>query len=130
MIGALVMSSCKPPPTIETKPAELQFIEKAVGKVVSSDSAYQYRQQGGVIVFLSVRERQEWDEEHIPGAVWIPHSKLKEDDPAFWDQVIPLAQTHKYLLAYCGAGRRSGYVTKMAQERGLSKVYNLGGISF
>lgn len=112
------------------KMGELQFVEKAVGKVVPSDVAYQLRQQGEDIVIVSVRERAEWDEYHIPGAVWIPHSKLKEGDEFSWKLLQELAETHKYVLAYCGAGHRSGFVAEKARERGLSNVFNLDGISF
>jgi rhodanese-related sulfurtransferase len=112
------------------KAVELQFVEKAVGKVVPSDVAYQLRQQGEDIVFVSVRERAEWDEYHIPGAVWIPHSKLKEQDEYAWQFLQELAATHKYVLTYCGAGHRSGFVAEKARERGLNNVFNLDGISF
>ena len=60
------------------KISPLQFAEKAVGKVVPSDNAHQLRQEGEDIVFVSVREMAEWDEYHIPGAISIPHSRLKE----------------------------------------------------
>ncbi len=112
------------------KGVELQFVEKAVGKVIPSDVAYQLRQQGEDIVFVSVRERAEWDEYHIPGAVWIPHSKLKEQDEFSWQLLQDLAETHKYVVTYCGAGHRSGFVAEKARERGLVNVFNLDGISF
>jgi rhodanese-related sulfurtransferase len=112
------------------KAIELQFVEKAVGKVVPSDVAYQLRQQGEDVVLVSVRERAEWDEYHIPGAVWIPHSRLKEGDEFSWQLLQNLAETHKYVLTYCGAGHRSGFVAAKARERGLHNVFNLDGISF
>jgi rhodanese-related sulfurtransferase len=112
------------------KAAELQFTEKAVGKVVPSDVAYQLRQEGKDLVIVSVREQAEWDEEHIPGAIWIPHSRLKEGDEFSWKLLEDLAKTHKYVLTYCGAGHRSGFVAATARERGLTNVFNLDGISF
>lgn len=110
--------------------AELQFIEKAVGKVVPSESAHQLRMQGEDIVFVSVRERAEWDEYHIPGAVWIPHSRLKEQNEVSWALLEELAKTHKYVITYCGAGHRSGFVATQAQQKNLSNVFNLDGVSF
>lgn len=112
------------------EPAELQFAEKAVGKVVPSEVAYKLRQQGEDLVFVEVRERAEWDEYHIPGAIWIPHSRLKEKDEYSWKLLEELAKTHKYVLTYCGAGHRSGFMATQARERGLNNVYNLDGISF
>jgi rhodanese-related sulfurtransferase len=112
------------------KISPLQFAEKAVGKVVPSDNAYQLRQEGEDIVFVSVREMAEWDEYHIPGAISIPHSRLKENDEFSWKLLEDLSKTHKYVLTYCGAGHRSGFVAKEAQERKLTNVFNLDGISF
>lgn len=109
---------------------EIRFVEKAVGQVVPSEVAYQLRQQGTDIVFVSVREEAEWDAYHIPGAIWIPHSKLKENDPFAWQLLEQLAKTHQYVLTYCGAGHRSGFVAAQARAKNLPNVYNLDGISF
>jgi rhodanese-related sulfurtransferase len=116
--------------TQDTDPTELQFVEKAVGKVVSSDVAYSLRQQGKDIVFVSVRERGEWDEYHIPGAVWIPHSRLREGDEFSWKLLKSLSDTHDYVLTYCGAGHRSGFLAAQAREREMTNIFNLDGISF
>jgi len=110
--------------------SQLQFVEKAVGKVVPSDNAYKLRQQGEDIVFVSVREMAEWDEYHIPGAISIPHSRLKEQDEFSWKLLEELSKTHKYVLTYCGAGHRSGFVAAQAQARKLTNVFNLDGVSF
>lgn len=110
--------------------AGITFKESTVGKVVSSEVAYRLRQQGADVVFVSVREREEWDAEHIPGAVWIPHSKLKEGDEFSWKLLGQLSETHDYVLTYCGAGHRSGFVAHEARQRNLNNIYNLDGISF
>jgi len=110
--------------------SELKFEEKVVGKVVPSTFAHKLRQQGEDIIFVSVRERAEWDEYHIPGAIWIPHSSLKEDDEFSWKLLKTLSETHKFVLSYCGAGHRSGYLAAEARKRGLNNVFNLDGISF
>lgn len=86
--------------------------------------------QGDDIVFVSVRERAEWDEQHIPGAVWIPHSRLKEQDEQSWNMLQSLSETHKYVITYCGAGHQSGFVAAQAQQKNLKNVYNLDRISF
>lgn len=110
--------------------SELKFEEKAVGKVVPSPVAHKLWQEGKDIVFVSVRELAEWEEYHIPGAIWIPHSQLKENDEFSWKLLKQLSETHKYVLAYCGAGHRSGYLAAEARKRGLNNVFNLDGISF
>jgi len=109
---------------------ELSFKDVAVGKVVPSEIAYQMRQEGQDIILIDVREKEEWDAEHIPGAVWIPHSKLKENDAEAWGQLETLAKTHQNIFTYCGAGHRSGFVAELAQQRGLNNTFNLDGFSF
>ena len=96
---------------------ELSFKDVAVGKVVPSEIAYQMKQEGQDIILIDVREKEEWDAEHIPGAVWIPHSKLKENDTEAWGQLETLAKTHQNIFAYCGAGHRSGFIAELAQKR-------------
>jgi len=135
-IGIFGLGGCDREPKLpvdESATQELpaiQFLEKAVGNVVPSANAYQLKQQGEDIVFVSVREGAEWDEYHIPGAIWIPHSRLKEQDEYSWKLLEELAKTHKYVLTYCGAGHRSGFVSTQARERQLTNVFNLDGISF
>lgn len=123
------LMACGQPKTPK-KITELPLVEKAVGRVLPSEAAQQLKRQGEDIVFVSVREKAEWDEYHIPGAIWIPHSRLKEQDEFSWKQLESLSKTHSYVVTYCGAGHRSGFVAKQAQDKNLKNVYNLDGISF
>lgn len=129
IIAVVILSSCvseKP-----TQKVELTFKEQGnVGKVVPSEIAYQMKQQGEDIVLVDVREKEEWDAEHIPGAIWIPHSKLKENDKEAWNQLESLSKTHENVFTYCGAGHRSGFIASKAQEKGFNNVFNLDGFSF
>ena len=114
-----------------TGEVELAFKQQGnVGQVVPSEIAYAMRQQGQDVVLVDVREKEEWDGEHIPGAVWIPHSKLKENDTEAWGMLENLAKTHQNVFTYCGAGHRSGFIASKAQEKGLGNVFNLDGFSF
>lgn len=133
----LFLSSCNQAPETtaddqaqEESVSELQFVEKAVGQVVPSDVAYDLHQKGADIVFVSVREPAEWDEYHIPGAISIPHSLLKEGDEFSWKLLENLSKTHEHVLVYCGAGHRSGFLATQARDRDLANVFNLDGISF
>ncbi len=130
MIGSRSCQKDGSSPEADTGKTAIQFEEKALGKVVPSDNAFKLEQQGEDIVFVSVREEAEWDEYHIPGAIWIPHSKLKEKDEFSWKLLEELSKTHDYVLTYCGAGHRSGFVANQAQNKDFKNVYNLDGISF
>ena len=72
-------------------------------------------------VFLDVRERDEWDEGHIPGAVHIPRGSLESRiEAAVPDHTRPI-------VVYCSAGNRSVFATKTLEELGYEDVRSLTG---
>jgi molybdopterin/thiamine biosynthesis adenylyltransferase/rhodanese-related sulfurtransferase len=72
-------------------------------------------------VFLDVREREEWDEGHIPGAVHIPRGWLESRI----EQAVP--DRGKPIVAYCASGNRSTFAAKTLEELGYADVVNLAG---
>jgi molybdopterin/thiamine biosynthesis adenylyltransferase/rhodanese-related sulfurtransferase len=72
-------------------------------------------------VFLDVRERDEWDEGHIPGAVHIPRGSLESRiEAAMPDHARPI-------VVYCSVGNRSVFATKTLEELGYEDVRSLSG---
>jgi molybdopterin/thiamine biosynthesis adenylyltransferase/rhodanese-related sulfurtransferase len=72
-------------------------------------------------VVLDVRERDEWEQGFIPGAIHIPRGNLESRiDNAVSDRGTPL-------LVYCAAGNRSAYAAKTLAELGFSDVLSLSG---
>ena len=70
---------------------------------------------------VDVRERDEWDEGHIPGAVHIPRGFLESRiETTFPDRDQPL-------VIYCQSGARSALATKTLDELGYTSVVNLVG---
>jgi rhodanese-related sulfurtransferase len=65
----------------------------------------------GSAVIVDVREQNEWDEAHIPGATLIPLSAF---DPA----AVP-DPGDKHLIFHCRSGRRCG----MASEKMIEAAY-------
>jgi rhodanese-related sulfurtransferase len=72
-------------------------------------------------VLVDVREKREWDEGHLAGAIFLPLSELRKPD-----QAKSLAQLPKDLLVYthCRSGVRSATAAKILTEFGL-KVQSL-----
>ena len=71
--------------------------------------------------FLDIRERDEWDVEHIPGAVYIPRSRLEgRIEGIVADRAAPL-------VLYCESGNRSLFAAKALQELGYEDARNLAG---
>jgi molybdopterin/thiamine biosynthesis adenylyltransferase/rhodanese-related sulfurtransferase len=72
-------------------------------------------------VFVDVRERDEWDEGHIPGAIHLPRNNLESrSETALPDRDRPI-------VVYCGSGPRSAFATRSLTELGYTNVRNLSG---
>ncbi len=65
-------------------------------------------------VIVDVREQNEWDEAHIPGAILMPLSSF---DPA----KIP-DPNGKHLVFHCRSGRRCGMAAEKAVAAGYTGV--------
>ena len=72
-------------------------------------------------LLVDVRERDEWAEGHIPGAVHVPRGHLESRI----EQVAP--DRKRALLLYCAGGSRSAFATKTLEELGYENVVNLEG---
>jgi len=73
-------------------------------------------------VILDVRTEQEFQEEHIAGAILIPYSEIRgpvEDK---------LPDKNAVILVYCQSGRRSAIAAQTLANMGYRNVYNFGGI--
>jgi molybdopterin/thiamine biosynthesis adenylyltransferase/rhodanese-related sulfurtransferase len=72
-------------------------------------------------IFVDVRERSEWDEGHVPGAVHVPKSHLESRI----EQAVP--DRDATVVAYCASGSRSAFAAKTLQELGYENVVSLSG---
>jgi molybdopterin/thiamine biosynthesis adenylyltransferase/rhodanese-related sulfurtransferase len=72
-------------------------------------------------VFLDVREREEWDEGHIPTAVHVPRGWLESRI----EQTVPDRATA--IVAYCASGNRSTFAARTLEELGYENVVSLAG---
>lgn len=96
-----------------------------------SDSSYQQITQEEAkemmdteeVIILDVREQDEYDSGHIPGAVLLPVNSIDETRAA---QVIPTKDTT--VLVYCRSGNRSRTASARLARLGYTQVYEFGGI--
>ena len=72
-------------------------------------------------VFLDVRERDEWDEGHIPGALHVPRGFLESRI----EGLVP--DRSQQIVVYCASGNRSVFATKSLLELGYENVVSLQG---
>jgi molybdopterin/thiamine biosynthesis adenylyltransferase/rhodanese-related sulfurtransferase len=72
-------------------------------------------------LFLDVREQDEWDEGHIPGALHLPRGRLEQSV----EGLVPDRGTP--IVVYCASGNRSAFASKTLEELGYGDVRNLAG---
>lgn len=89
---------------------------------ISQEEARERMEAGDVIV-LDVREQEEYDSGHIPGAVLLPLGAIDGESAA---EAIP--KKDATVLVYCRSGSRSKRAAKALAELGYTGVYEFGGI--
>ncbi len=72
-------------------------------------------------VLLDVREKEEWDEGHLPGATFLPRGFLEVKV----EKTVPDKNTP--IILYCAGGVRSALAAKSLQELGYSDVLSMAG---
>ena len=74
-------------------------------------------------VILDVRTKQEYDKEHIPGAMLIPDYALQSQAPR------ALPNKSAQIFVYCQGGSRSQGAAGQLASMGYTNVYDIGGIN-
>jgi molybdopterin/thiamine biosynthesis adenylyltransferase/rhodanese-related sulfurtransferase len=75
----------------------------------------------GEAAVVDVRERDEWEEGHLPRALHIPRGNLESRiESAVPDKSSPV-------LLYCSGGNRSAFAAKTLEELGYGNVLSLAG---
>jgi len=72
-------------------------------------------------VFVDVREQDEWDEGHIPGALYLGRGHLESRI----ETAVP--DKARQVVVYCQSGNRSVFATKSLEELGYENVASLAG---
>ena len=76
------------------------------------------------VIILDVREQNEYDSGHIPGAVLLPVGTIDEETAA---EEIP--EKDSTVLVYCRSGNRSKTASSALAELGYTNIYEFGGIN-
>ena len=75
------------------------------------------------VTVLDVREQDEFDAGHIPGAVLLPVGTISGETAA---AAIP--ELDSVVLVYCRSGNRSKTASSALAELGYTNIYEFGGI--
>ena len=76
------------------------------------------------VIVLDVREQDEFDAGHIPGAVLLSVGTITKDTAA---DGIP--EPDSVVLVYCRSGNRSKTASKALADLGYTNIYEFGGIN-
>jgi molybdopterin/thiamine biosynthesis adenylyltransferase/rhodanese-related sulfurtransferase len=78
-------------------------------------------ESSGEAKIVDVREKNEWDEGHIPGAIHVPRGYLElRIENAVPDKSQPI-------VVYCAGGTRSVFAARTLQDMGYTNVRHLDG---
>ena len=93
--------------------------KKNITEISPQDAAA--KSQSGDAVIVDVREKDEWDEEHIPDAVHLSRGTIELD---IEEKIPDLSQT---IITHCGGGGRSALAAESLQKIGYKNVRSMAG---
>jgi phage shock protein E len=75
------------------------------------------------VVYVDVRQPDEWAEGRVEGAIHIPHTEMS----ARWAEL----EEHRDadIVLYCRTGRRSGIAEEILRQAGFERLHNGGALS-
>jgi rhodanese-related sulfurtransferase len=93
--------------------------KKKITEISPQDAAAKLESSEAVIV--DVREKDEWDEQHIPGAIHLSRGTLELDV----EEKVP--DTNAMIICHCGGGGRSALAAQSLQKMGYKNVRSMAG---
>lgn len=96
--------------------------EKAMYMQISQEEAKRIMDSREAHIILDTREKDEYDQGHIPGAILIPHTQIE----SLAEKTIP--DKDMQILVYCRSGRRSKIAAQSLARLGYTNVKEFGGI--
>src|SRR5438270_2454199 len=93
--------------------------KKNITEILSTEAAAKLK--SGEAVIVDVREQDEWDEEHIPGAIHISRGTIELDI----EEKVP--DTNAMIITHCGGGGRSALASESLQKMGYKNVRSMAG---
>jgi rhodanese-related sulfurtransferase len=75
----------------------------------------------GEAVIVDVRDKDEWDEGHIPGALHMSRGTIELDI----EEKVP--ETNAMIICHCGGGGRSALAAESLQKMGYKNARSMAG---
>ena len=96
--------------------------ENAMYEQITAEDAKKIMDSGEEHIILDVREQDEYDAGHIPGAILLPYTEIENKA----EEMIP--DKDKQILVYCRSGRRSKIAAEALVKLGYTNIKEFGGI--
>ena len=93
--------------------------KKNISEISPQDAAAKLK--SGEAVIVDVRDKDEWDEGHIPGAMHMSRGTIELDI----EEKVP--DTNAMIICHCGGGGRGALATENLQKMGYKNVRNMAG---
>jgi phage shock protein E len=93
--------------------------KKHITEISPDDAALKLKSGEGVII--DVRDKDEWDEGHIPGATHLSRGTIEFDI----EEKVP--DTNAMIICHCGGGGRSALAVESLQKMGYKNVRSMAG---
>ena len=98
----------------------LAHVKAEIDEISSIEAQERHSPHGGPL-FVDVREPDEWEEGHIPGALYTGRGRLEQRI----EGLVP--DKTRELVVYCSGGSRSAFAAKALGDLGYESVVNLAG---
>ena len=96
--------------------------EKAMYQQITPEEAKKIMDSGEEYIILDVREQDEYDSGHIPGAILIPYTEIENK------AIEMLPDKDAQILVYCRSGRRSKIASESLAKLGYTNIKEFGGM--
>jgi rhodanese-related sulfurtransferase len=93
--------------------------KKKITEISPSEAAK--KSKSGEAVIIDVREKDEWDEEHIPDAIHMSRGTIELEV----EEKVP--DTNALIVCHCGGGGRSALAAESLQKMGYKNVRSMAG---
>lgn len=93
--------------------------KKNITEISPTDAAEKLKSEK--VILLDVREKEEWDQEHIPDAIHLSRGTIELDV----EEKVPDPET--IIICHCGGGGRSALAAETLQKMGYKNVRSMAG---
>ena len=113
LLAVMLLTACGQDKENDQGAVYVNITAEEAKKIMDTEEGY---------VILDVREQDEYDAGHIPGAILIPYTQIEAKANEM------LTDKDQLILVYCRSGRRSKIAAEALAELGYTNIKEFGGI--